>query len=336
MLRFIARRVLLAVPSLVGLLVITFVMIRLVPADPAAALAGENATPEQVAKIRAQYGLDQPLPVQFAKYLSDVARLDFGDSVYSSRPVAIDIAQRLPATLELTFAALFLATALGIPLGVVAALNHNRWPDFLLRIVSIGGVALATFWVAIMFQLLFAMKLEWLPLRGRSSVGVAFGGGPTGFLMLDALLKGRFDVFWDAFRHIILPALTLSLGGIATITRFTRAGVLDTMQKDFVTYERAVGYPHRRLVWIYVLRNSVVASVTQIGLLFGSLIAGAVVVESIFDWPGLGSYTVNAILTADFKVMLAVTLLVGVIYAAVNILTDIVHGLIDPRLWDQA
>ncbi|TDR89782.1 ABC transporter permease [Enterovirga rhinocerotis] len=336
MLRFIARRTLLAVPSLLGLLIITFVMIRLVPADPAAALAGDNATPEQVAQIRAQYGLDQPLPVQFLKYLSDVARFDFGDSVYSSRPVAIDIVQRLPATLELTFAALFLATALGIPLGVVAALNHNRWPDFVLRIVSIGGVALATFWIAIMFQLLFAMKLDWLPLRGRSSVGISFAGGPTGFLMLDALLKGRLDVFWDAFRHLVLPALTLSLGGIATITRFTRAGVLDTMQKDFVTYERAVGYPHRRLVWVYVLRNSVVASVTQIGLLFGSLIAGAVVVESIFDWPGLGSYTVNAILTADFKVMLAVTLLVGVIYAAVNILTDIVHGLIDPRLRDQA
>lgn len=336
MLRFVARRILFAIPSLFGLLVVTFIMIKLVPADPAAALAGDNATPEQIAKIRAQYGLDQSLPVQFWRYLSDVAHLDFGDSQYSSRPVAQDIAQRLPATLELTFAALFLATALGIPLGVVAALNHNRWPDFVLRILSIGGVALATFWIAIMFQLLFAMRLEWLPLRGRSSVGISFSNGPTGFLTLDALLSGRLDVFTDALRHLVLPALTLSLGGIATITRFTRAGVLDTLQKDFVTYERAVGYPRRRLVWVYILRNSVVASVTQIGLLFGSLIAGAVVVESIFDWPGLGSLTVNAILTADFKVMLAVTLLVGVIYAAVNILTDIVHGLIDPRLWDSA
>lgn len=335
MLRFLARRVALAIPSLFGLLVITFVMIRIVPADPAAALAGDNATPEQIARIRAQYGLDQPLPIQFARYLSEVARLDFGESQFSARPVARDIAQRLPATLELTFAALFLATALGIPLGVVAALNHNRWPDFLLRLLSIGGVALATFWVAIMLQLLFAMKLEWLPLRGRSGVGVDFSSGPTGFLTLDALLAGRLDVFRDALAHMVLPALTLSLGGIATITRFTRAGVLDTLQKDFVTYERAVGYPRRRLVWVYVLRNSVVASITQIGLLFGGLIAGAVVVEAIFDWPGLGNYTVNAILTADFKVMLAVTLLVGVIYATVNILTDIAHGLVDPRIWDE-
>lgn len=334
MMRFITRRVLLALPSLFGLLIITFVMIRVVPADPSAALAGDNATPEQIAKIRTQYGFDQPLHRQFASYLGDVLRLDFGDSQYSARPVATDIAQRLPATLELTLAALFLATALGIPLGVVAALYHNRWPDFLLRILSIGGVALATFWVAIMLQLLFAMQLGWLPLRGRSGVGIAFSSGPTGFLTLDALLSGRIDVFTDALRHMVLPALTLSLGGIATITRFTRAGVLDTLQKDFVTYERALGYPRSRLIWVYVLRNSVVASVTQIGLLFGSLIAGAVVVESIFDWPGLGSYTVQAIFTADYKVMLAVTLLVGVIYAVVNILTDIVHGLIDPRLWD--
>ena len=336
MMRFVARRVLLALPALFGLLIVTFVMIRLVPADPAAALAGDNATPEQVARIRAQYGLDQPLPVQFWHYLSDVARGDFGDSQYSSRPVIQDIAQRLPATLELTFAALILATGLGIPLGVVAALHHNRWPDFLLRIVSVGGVALATFWVAIMLQLLFAMQLGWLPLRGRSAVGIAFSAGPTGFLTLDSLLAGRWDVFADAARHMVLPALTLSLGGIATITRFTRAGVLDTLGKDFVTYERAVGYPRRRLVWVYVLRNSVVASITQIGLLFGSLIASAVVVESIFDWPGLGSYTVQAILTADSKVMLAVTLLVGVIYAVVNIGIDIVHGLVDPRLWDEA
>lgn len=335
MLRFVARRAALALPSLFGLLLVTFVMIRLVPADPAAALAGDNATPEQIARIRAQYGLDRPLPVQFARYLADVARLDFGDSQYSSRPVARDIAARLPATLELTLAALLLATGLGIPLGVLAALHHNRWPDFLLRVLSVGGVALATFWVAIMLQLLFAMRLEWLPLRGRSGVGVALPPGPTGFLTLDALLSGRLDVLADALRHLVLPALTLSLGGVATITRFTRAGVLDTLSRDFVTYGRAAGYPHRRLVWVYVLRNSVVASVTQIGLLFGSLIAGAVVVEAIFDWPGLGSYTVEAILTADSKVMLAVTLLVGVIYAVVNILTDVAHGLIDPRLREE-
>ncbi|SDC43455.1 ABC transporter permease [Belnapia rosea] len=329
---FIARRVLLVLPSLLGLLVVTFLLIRTVPADPAVALAGDNATPEQIEAIRRQYGLDQPLLVQFGRYLAGVARLDFGASQFSGRPVAADIAQRLPATLELTFAALLIGAGLGIPLGVVAAMNHNRWPDFLLRILSVGGIAIAAFWLAIMLQLLFAMQLGWLPLRGQLSVGLTPPGGPTGFLLLDSLLHGRLDILGDALRHLVLPAVTLSVGGLATIARFTRAGVLDTLQKDFVLYERAVGFPRRRMVWIYVLRNSVVATVSQIGLLFGSLIAGAVVVEAIYDWPGIGSYTVQAILTADAKVMLAVTLLVGVIYAAVNILTDLALALIDPRI----
>src|SRR5262245_4698237 len=332
MLAFIVRRLLLVIPSLAALLVLTFVLIRLVPADPAAALAGENATPAQIAEIRRQYGFDQPLLVQFGVYLAQVARLDFGESAYSRRPVSVDIKQRLPATLELTIAALAFATLLGIPLGTLAAVNHNRWPDTLLRILSVGGVAIAAFWFAIELQLLFAMDLGWLPLRGRLSPGLAAPPLFTGFLLIDSLIAGRLEVFGDALRHLILPAFTLSLGGLATITRFTRAGVLETLQKDFVTYERAQGFPPRALIWKFVLRNSVVAAITQIGLLFGGLIAGAVVVETIFDWPGIGFYTVQAILTADTKVILAITLLIGVIYAIVNILVDVVHGLIDPRL----
>jgi len=335
MLRFILRRFLLAIPSLFGLLLLTFLLIRVVPADPAAALAGDNATPAQVADIRRQYGLDRPLYEQFVVYLGQVARFEFGESAYSRRPVALDIKQRLPATLELTITALLLAITLGIPLGTVAAVYHNRWPDTLLRVLSVGQVAIAALWFAIELQLLFAMELDSLHLRGRLSPALAAPPTWTGFLLLDSLLAGRLDVFRDALRHLVLPAVTLSLGGIATIARFTRAGVLETLQKDFVLYERAVGFPSRALIWQFVLKNSVVAAITQIGLLFGGLIAGAVVVETIFDWPGIGFYTVQAILTADYKVMLAVTLLVGVIYAAVNILVDLVHGLIDPRLREQ-
>ena len=335
MLRFILRRALYAIPTLFGLLIITFLLIRVVPADPAAALAGDNATPQQIENIRHQYGFDRPLPEQLVRYLGQVMRFNFGESQYSHRPVGMDIRQRLPATLELTAAALLIATGLGIPLGVIAGVYHNRWPDFLLRVFSITGVAVAAFWFAIMLQLLFAMQLEWLPLRGRLGDGTVPPPDLTGSLILDSLLAGRWDALGDALRHLVLPSVTLSLGGLATITRFTRAGVLETMQKDFVLYERAVGYPRRRLIWIYVLRNSVTAAVTQIGLLFGALIAGAVVVEAIFDWPGIGNYAVLAILTADYKVMLAVTLLIGVIYTVVNILTDLVHGLLDPRLWEQ-
>ena len=335
MLRFILRRVLSAIPSLFGLMIVTFLLIRMVPADPAAALAGDNATPQQIAEIRHQYGFDRPVYQQLLLYFGQVFRFDFGESEYSHRPVGLDIRQRLPATLELTLAALFVAIVIGIPLGVVAGVNHNRWPDFVLRLFSITGIALAAFWVAIMLQLLFSMQLDWLPLRGRTGAGAVLPPEITGSLLIDSLIAGRFDTFWDALRHLVMPAVTLALGPLATIARFTRAGVLETMQKDFVLYERAVGYPRRRLIWIYVLRNSVIAAVTQIGLLFGALIAGAVVVESIFDWPGIGDYAVQAILTADYKVMLAVTLLIGVVYTAVNILTDLVHGLLDPRLWEQ-
>jgi peptide/nickel transport system permease protein len=335
LLPFLLRRALHAVPTLFGLLIVTFLLIRIVPADPAAALAGDNATPQQIENIRHQYGFDRPILEQLVLYLGQVLRFDFGESQYSHRPVGMDIRQRLPATLELTAAALLIATGLGIPLGVIAGVYHNRWPDFLLRVISITGVAVAAFWFAIMLQLLFAMQLEWLPLRGRLGDGIVPPPDLTGSLILDSLLAGRWDALWDALRHLVLPAVTLSLGGLATITRFTRAGVLETMQKDFVLYERAVGYPRRRLIWIYVLRNSVTAAVTQIGLLFGALIAGAVVVGAIFDWPGIGNYAVLAILTADYKVMLAVTLLIGVIYTVVNILTDLVHGLLDPRLREQ-
>jgi peptide/nickel transport system permease protein len=335
MLRFFLRRMLSAFPSLIGLMIVTFLLIRVVPADPAAALAGDNATPQQIAEIRHQYGFDRPIYEQLLLYFGQVFRFDFGESQYSHRPVGLDIAQRLPATLELTLAALSVAILVGIPLGVIAGVNHNRWPDFALRLFTITYVAVATFWFAIMLQLLFSMQLDWLPLRGRSASGMALPPVITGSLILDSLIAGRLDACWDALRHLVLPAVTLSLGALATIARFTRAGVLETMQRDFVLYERAVGYPRRRLIWVYVLRNSVIAAVTQIGLLFGTLIAGAVVVESIFDWPGIGNYAVQAILTADYKVMLAVTLLIGVVYTVVNIVIDLVHGLLDPRLWEQ-
>lgn len=336
MTRFILRRCALALPSLFGLLVVTFILTHAVPNDPSAALAGDAASPEQIARLRHQAGLDRPIWQQFVAYTGKVIQLDFGESAFSRRPVARDIAERLPATLTLTIAALGFSILVGVPLGVIAALNHNEWPDYLLRMVSVLGVAVAAFWFAIMLQILFAMRLEWLPLRGELTDTIARPAHVTGFLLVDCLLAGRWDVFRDAMAHLVLPAFTLSLGGLSSIVRFTRAGVLDTLQNDFVFYERAMGYRRSRLIWRYVLRNSVTATITQIGLLFGALIAGGVVVEAIFDWPGIGSYTVQAILTGDRQVMLAVTLLIGVIYAVVNIMTDVAHGLVDPRLLDNA
>lgn len=335
LIRFLLRRLLLVLPALLGLLALTFVMMRLVPSDPAAALAGENATIEQIEAIRTAYGFDQPIAVQFWYYLKQIARGDFGVSVYSNRPVGADIALRLPATIELTFAALIIAAVLGIAIGTLAAVWRNSAFDHLVRILSVAGLAVASFWFAIMLQLLFAMELEWLPLRGRLSTGMAAPPVLTGFYLIDALLAGQFATFVDALRHLILPAVTLSFGGLATIARFTRSAVLETMQRDFVVYEQAVGYPKHRIILPYVLRNSIVTPVTQVGLLFGALISSAVAVEAIFDWPGLGSYLVEAIFTSDYKAIMAVTLVVGVIYALINIAVDLVHGLIDPRIAEQ-
>ena len=335
MLRFLLRRVLLVVPVLFGLLVLTFVLVRVVPNDPSATLAGQNATPEQIAEIRVKYGFDRPLVFQFFVYLRQVVQGDFGTSLQSGRPVATDIWQRLPATLELTFAALFLGVGLGVPLGVVAAVRHNSWVDHALRFFTVGGVAIASFWFAIMLQLLFAMELNVLPLRGRIGTVMDAPTHLTGLFLIDSLVTRRLDIFRNALAHLLLPAVTLSFGSIATITRFTRSGVLETLQKEYVLYEAAAGYPRWLLIWVYVLRNSLVATITQIGLLFGALLAGAVVVESVFDWPGIGSYAVFAIFTSDYKAILAVTLLVGVVYALVNIVVDVIHGVVDPRVAEQ-
>ena len=335
MLLFLIRRLLLAIPALLGLMVLTFVLVRVVPADPATTLAGETATPQQVQEIRRKYGFDRPLYEQFAIYVGQVASGDLGNSVFSNRPVMDDVRRTLPATLELIVVSLLLAALIGIPLGTLSAVHHNGLLDHVVRVVTVGGLAVASFWFAIMLQLLFSMELEWLPLRGRIGVNIGAPPSVTGFFLVDSLLAGHWDQFVSSLRHIALPAITLAVPALATIARFARVGVLDTMQRDFVQYETAVGYPRHRIVWIYVLRNSVIAAVTQIGLLFGALVSSAVAVEAIFDWPGLGSYAVQAILSSDYKAVLAVTLVVGVIYAVINILVDLVHGLLDPRVAEQ-
>ncbi len=329
---FILRRLMLALPALFGLIILTFIMLRVLPNDPSAALAGENATPEQIAAVRKSYGFDEPIWKQFVIYVDQVARADLGNSIISNRPVVDDIAFRLPATIELTFVALLFAALVGIPLGTLSAVWHNSTFDHVTRVLTVGGLAIASFWLAIVLQMTFSMHLDWLPLRGRLPDGVAPPDGITGFYLIDSLLTLRFDLFCLSLKYMIMPAFTLSLPGLASIARFTRAGVLETMQKDFVHYAEAAGYARKRIIWVYVLRNSVVAATTQIGLLFGTLISSAVALETIFDWPGVGSYAMSAILTSDYKAVLAVTLVVGIVYAIVNIIVDVVHALLDPRV----
>jgi peptide/nickel transport system permease protein len=325
----VARRLAWFLPTVLGLLAVTFVISRVIPADPVALVAGETATPAQVEALRRQLGFDRPLPVQFASYVARLARGDMGTSLYTTRPIVEDLAHRLPATIELTLAAMAVSIAIGIPLGVVSAIWRNSVVDHALRVVTVSGLAIASFWLGIMLQLLFAMRLGWLPLNGRLQ---GFPPrGVTGLFVVDAALAGDGGALLGALSHLALPAATLAFPALATLVRFTRAGVLDVMQSNFVLYQQAMGLPRSVIVWKYILRSALTSTVTQIGLLFGILLAGAVVTEAVFDWPGIGTYAVNAIIRSDYNAVMGFTVWAGVIFMAVNLLVDVAHGLIDPR-----
>jgi peptide/nickel transport system permease protein len=329
LLALLLHRLLWFVPTLLGLLAITFVVSRVIPADPVALVAGETATPAQVEALRRQLGYDRPLPVQFVDYVGRLLRGDLGTSLFTTRPIAEDLAQRLPATIELTLAAMAVSVALGIPLGVCSALWRNSLLDHALRVVTVSGLAIASFWLGIMLQLLFAMRLGWTPLNGRLQ-----GFPPrsiTGLYVLDAILTADGATLGAALLHLALPAATLAVPALATLVRFTRAGVLDVMQSNFVLYEQAMGLPRAVIVWKYILRSALTSTVTQIGLLFGILLAGAVVTEAVFDWPGLGTYAVNSILRSDYNAVMGFTVWAGAIFILVNLLVDVAHTLVDPR-----
>jgi len=325
----VVNRLLWVAPTLIGLLAIVFFISHVIPADPAAFAAGENASAETIAAMRAKLGLDQPLHIQFGRYIQQVVSGDMGKSIYTGRPVSEDLLSRLPATMELAVAAVLVATLIGVPLGVISALYRNSWLDHFLRIITIAGLAMASFWFAIILQLTFSMRLGLTPLSGRVE-----GWGPepiTGFYLVDALIRQDPEIFVDALNHMILPVTTLALPATATIVRFTRAGVLNALASNYVLYETAMGYPRRLIIWKYVLRNALIGTVTQIGLIFGILLAGAVVVEAVFDWPGLGTFAVNSILSSDYNAVMGFTLIAGSLFILVNLLVDVLQGVIDPR-----
>ncbi len=325
----VLRRLLWFVPTLLGLLAIVFILSRVVPIDPARLVAGDNASPAQVEALRASLGLDQPLPVQFMRYVGDVAQGRFGTSLFSQQPIAADLAGRLPATMELTLVAVLLAGLVGVPLGVLCGVHRNSWIDHGLRIVTVSGLAVASFWFAMQLQFLFSMKLRWLPLSGR------INGFPpedvTGLMIVDALIEGDPAIIASAASHIVLPALTLALPAAATVVRFTRSGVIGALSSASVAYQTAMGYPRRLIIWKYVLRMAISATVTQLGLIFGILLAGAVVVETVFDWPGIGAYAVRSILQNDYNAVMGFTLWTGAIFVGINLLVDLLHAAIDPR-----
>jgi peptide/nickel transport system permease protein len=329
LLALLLHRLVWFLPTLLGLLVVTFVISRVIPADPVALVAGETATPAQVEALRKQLGYDRPLPMQFVSYITQLVQGDMGTSIFTRRPIVEDLALRLPATIELTLAAMVVSILVGIPLGVLSAVWRNSVLDHALRVITVSGLAIASFWLGIMLQLLVAMRLGWTPLNGRLQ-----GFPPrtiTGFYLVDAVLTWDWATFATAAQHMVLPAATLAFPALATLVRFTRAGVLDVMQSNFVLYERAMGLPRPLIVWKYILRSALTSTVTQIGLLFGILLAGAVVTEAVFDWPGIGTYAVNSILRSDYNAVMGFTVWAGAIFIIVNLLVDVAHTVVDPR-----
>lgn len=332
MLQFILRRLLLLVPVVIGLTVIMFAIARLLPGDPVALAAGPNATAEEIAALAAEYGLDQPIWVQYWTYVTGLVHGDLGTSLLTRRPVAADIAAYLPATLELVIAAMLIAIVVGIPLGLVTAIWRNRWPDYLSQILAIGAISMPRFFLGLLLQLVFAMWLMWLPLGGRLPIIIMPPPRVTGFLTVDALLSGDMKAFTLALRHLTLPAIAMSLSPLATIMRMMRASSIEVMQQDYVTTARALGLPAHKIVRKYIARNAVSATLTVIGLYFGWLLGGTVLVETVFDWPGLGLYATKAIVSQDMMPVIGVALVIGLIFVLANLLIDLAYGLINPKV----
>jgi ABC-type dipeptide/oligopeptide/nickel transport system permease component len=330
-LSLIFSRLLWFVPTLFGLIALVFTISHIVPSDPVKVIAGEQATAEQIEQLRVKLGFDQPLWIQFAKYIGQVAQGDLGMSLFSQRPIVEDLMHRLPATLELGILAVILAVLIGVPMGVISALYRNTLLDHIVRIISVSGLAIASFWLAMELQLLFSMKLAWTPLSGRLS-----GFPPdswSGFLIVDSIVARDWEVLGDVLRHLALPTITLAMPAAAQLVRLTRAGVLEVINSNHVLYQRAMGYPSRTIIWKYVLRAAMTATVTQIGLIFGVyVLAGAIVVETVFDWPGIGLFAVNSILRSDYNGIVGFTIWAGIIFIIVNLVVDLLHTFIDPRI----
>jgi peptide/nickel transport system permease protein len=331
MLRFVVRRLLLLFPILLGLSIVVFFWIRALPGGPAQALLGERATPETIAQIERQYGLDQPVHVQYWKYLERTTHFDLGTSVASRRPVTDELAERFPATIELSLAAMLFSVVFGIPLGFIAAKRYGTWLDHASLVGSLIGISIPIFFLAILLKYAFAVKLGLLPSVGRISVLIDIPH-PTKFYVLDAILAGNPSALWDVLKHLILPAIALGSIPLAIIARITRAAVLDVQNEDYVRTARAKGLPPRVVDGRHIFRNALLPIVTIIGLQTGLLLSGAVLTETVFAFPGMGTWLVQAIRNRDFPVLHGGILFVSLVFVLVNLLVDITYALINPRI----
>jgi ABC-type dipeptide/oligopeptide/nickel transport system permease component len=333
MLATIARRLLTVIPTLIGVVIVTFLLTRVLPGDPAVYFAGPAATPQSIAQIRRSLGLDAPLPVQFLRYADDLAHGDLGNSLSTGRPVVAEIASRLPASAELTLFGLVIAIAIAVPLGILAAVRQGSWIDHACRVVATAGVSLPVFFTGLLLVYLFYFRLGWAPAPiGRLDVFDSPPPDLTGFYLIDSLLAGDFVLFRASLSQLILPAATLGIFSLAPIARMTRASMLSVLASDFIRTARASGLANRTVVMTYAFRNAMLPVMTTLGMVFSFLLGANVLVEKVFAWPGIGSYAVEALLTSDFAPVQGFVLTMAVLYVALNLAIDILYGVIDPRV----
>jgi peptide/nickel transport system permease protein len=330
-LRFVVRRLLLLIPILLGLSVLVFLWIRNLPGGPAQALLGERATPQTVEQIERQYGLDKPLPVQYWRYLRNTLQGEFGESTRTRRPVTEEFRERFPATVELAVAAGLFALIFGIPLGFLAAKRYQGVLDHTSLVLSLVGISTPIFFLALILKYVFAVKLGWLPSVGRISVLIELDH-PTNFYTIDAILAADWNAFVDVIKHLILPAIALGSIPLAIVARITRASVLDVQNEDYVRTARAKGLAPPSVDYHHVLRNAMLPISTIIGLQVGLLLSGAVLTETVFAFPGIGSWLVEAIKNRDYPVIQGGVLFVAIIVVFVNLIVDISYGFLNPRI----
>jgi peptide/nickel transport system permease protein len=332
MTRYALARLGLLALMLLGLLCVTFAISRVVPGDPARLAAGPDATESMVQTVREKYGLDRPLAEQFWRYLRGLLAGDLGQSIRSHNPVLEDLVRYFPNTFELVALSLALAVVVGVPLGMLSAVYRDTWVDHLSRVLSVSGIAMPAFWLGVMLQLVVALSLGWLPLGGRLRLTTVPPEPITHLLLVDALLRGEWTTFLDALRHAVLPVVTLAFPALASIVRVNRAEMIETLRQDYITNARAQGFSGFTVVTRYALRNAMIPTLTMIGLRYGWMLGGTILVETVFDWPGIGLYAVNAALSSDFEPVLAVTLVLGLNFMLANLLVDLAYGWLDPRV----
>ena len=333
MLRLIAKRLIAAIPSLFGVVVITFILTRALPGDPAAYFAGGAATAEAIEQVRKQLGLDRSLPEQFLRYLADLARGELGLSLTTGQSVATEIAQRLPASLEIVLVALIVACGIAVPLGVLAAVRQGSWIDQLCRVITTAGVSLPTFFTGLLLAYVFYFLLGWAPSPlGRLDPMFSPPPAITGFLLIDSLIAREGAVWWAAARQMMLPVATMAIFVLAPIARMTRASMLGVLSSDFIRTARASGLTPATVLFAYALRNALLPVITTLGMVFGFMLGGSVIVEKVFGWPGIGSYAIDALTASDYAPVQGFVLTMGVLFVFVNLLVDLLYLVVDPRV----